>query len=140
MGVVIFNQVDASRYLNTTYHIDPERIGLYGVDGGFITLWPSYGAKALWAGAALRASPTGRTTIRVYLKHPEFARKTIRCRIVSRHPNLLAEGLEDPLLMAHGMIDTNVHFQDIVMAHGEIDRAWENAVGVAAYPVETTLS
>ncbi len=29
-------------------------------------------------------------------------------------PIFFAEGLEDPLLMLHGMVDTNVEFEDIV--------------------------
>jgi dipeptidyl aminopeptidase/acylaminoacyl peptidase len=51
-------------------------------------------------------------------------------------PIYFAEGLEDPLLMAHGMIDTNVHFQDIVRLSQRLielgKRDWELAV----YPVE----
>ena len=47
-----------------------------------------------------------------------------------------AEGLEDPLLMAHGIRDTNVQFQDIVRLSQrliELDKeGWELAI----YPVE----
>ena len=35
-------------------------------------------------------------------------------RYLENSPIFFAEGLEDPLLIAHGMIDTNVHFSDVV--------------------------
>ena len=51
-------------------------------------------------------------------------------------PIYFADGLEDPLLIAHGMVDVNVHFQDVVrLSHRLIElgkTGWEMAV----YPVE----
>jgi dipeptidyl aminopeptidase/acylaminoacyl peptidase len=51
-------------------------------------------------------------------------------------PIFFAEGLADPLLIAHGMMDTNVEFQDVVrLAQRLVElgkRDWELAV----YPVE----
>jgi hypothetical protein len=51
-------------------------------------------------------------------------------------PICFAKGLEDPLLIAHGMVDTNVQFQDVVqLAQRRIElgkEGWEMAV----YPVE----
>ena len=51
-------------------------------------------------------------------------------------PIYFAEGLQDPLLIAHGMVDTNVHFSDVVrLAQRLIElgtKDWEMAV----YPVE----
>ncbi|HEY0529720.1 MAG TPA: prolyl oligopeptidase family serine peptidase, partial [Gemmatimonadaceae bacterium] len=51
------DQVDASRYLNSIYSIDPERIGIYGGSyGGFITLMALFTeSKHFGAGAALRS-------------------------------------------------------------------------------------
>jgi len=51
-------------------------------------------------------------------------------------PINFAQGLEDPLLMCHGMIDMNVHFQDIVrLSQRLIDLGKENWE-LAVYPLE----
>jgi dipeptidyl aminopeptidase/acylaminoacyl peptidase len=51
-------------------------------------------------------------------------------------PIFFADGLEDPLLIAHGMVDTNVHFQDSVrLAQRLIELRKENWE-LAVYPVE----
>lgn len=51
-------------------------------------------------------------------------------------PIFFAEGLEDPLLMAHGMIDTNVHFQDIVRLSQRLIELGKTDWELAVYPVE----
>jgi len=66
-----------------------------------------------FGGAALRSVTDWAHYNQVIPQHPEFAAKRYAV-VSSSSPILLREGLEDPLLMAHGMIDTNVHFQDIV--------------------------
>ncbi len=51
-------------------------------------------------------------------------------------PIYFAEGLKAPLLIAHGMVDVNVHFQDSVrLAQRLIELRKENWE-LAAYPVE----
>jgi dipeptidyl aminopeptidase/acylaminoacyl peptidase len=132
------DQVDASRYLNATYHIDPERIGLYGGSyGGFITLMALFTeAKHFGAGAALRSVTDwahynqGYTSSILNLPQND----TLAYRQSS--PIYFAEGLEDPLLMAHGMADTNVHFQDIVRLTQRFIELGKTRWELAAYPVE----
>jgi dipeptidyl aminopeptidase/acylaminoacyl peptidase len=51
-------------------------------------------------------------------------------------PIYFAEGLEDPLLMAHGMVDTNVHFQDIVRLTQRLIELGKKNWELAVYPVE----
>jgi dipeptidyl aminopeptidase/acylaminoacyl peptidase len=51
-------------------------------------------------------------------------------------PIYYAEGLEDPLLMAHGMVDTNVHFQDIVRLTQRLIELGKTRWELAVYPVE----
>ena len=77
----------ASRYLNATYHIDPERIGLYGGSyGGFITLMALFTEpRHFGAGAALRSVTDWAHYNQGYTSEILNFRKTIRCRIVSRH-------------------------------------------------------
>jgi dipeptidyl aminopeptidase/acylaminoacyl peptidase len=51
-------------------------------------------------------------------------------------PIYFADGLEDPLLMAHGMVDTNVHFQDIVRLTQRLIELGKTNWELAVYPVE----
>jgi len=51
-------------------------------------------------------------------------------------PIFFAEGLEDPLLMAHGMVDVNVHFQDIVRLTQRFIELGKTGWELAVYPVE----
>jgi dipeptidyl aminopeptidase/acylaminoacyl peptidase len=132
------DHVDGSRYLQRELGIDPERVGIYGGSyGGFITLMALFTEpKHFGAGAALRSVTdwshynhgyTGRI-----LNLPQ--NDTLAYRRSS--PIYFAEGLEDPLLIAHGMVDVNVHFSDVVrLAQRLIELKkvdWEMAI----YPVE----
>jgi len=51
-------------------------------------------------------------------------------------PIYFAEGLKDPLLMAHGMVDTNVHFEDIVRLTERLIELGKTSWELAVYPVE----
>src|SRR6185312_6550819 len=95
---------------------NPERIGMYGGSyGGFMTLMALFTApKSFGAGAALRpvtnwANYNHGYTGRI-LNLPDV--DTLAYRRSS--PIYFAQGLEDPLLIMQGMIDTNVHFEDSV--------------------------
>ncbi len=133
------DQVDASRYLSATYNIDPERIGIYGGSyGGFITLMALFTEpKHFGAGAALRSVTDwahyneGYTSDILNLPQND----TLAYRQSS--PIYFAAGLEDPLLMAHGMVDTNVHFQDIVRLTQKLIELGKTRWQLAVYPVES---
>lgn len=137
-GRDLADHVDASRWLQKEHNVDPERIGIYGGSyGGFITLMALFNApKEFGAGAALRSVTDWAHYNHGYtgsiLNLPQDDTLSFR----RSSPIFFAEGLEDPLLMAHGMIDTNVHFQDIVRLTQRLielgKRDWELAV----YPVE----
>ena len=47
-----------------------------------------------------------------------------------------AEGLKGALLICHGMIDTNVHFQDVVRLTQRLIELGKDNWEVAAYPLE----
>ncbi len=133
------DEVDASRWLRTQYNIDPERVGIYGGSyGGFMTLMALFTApKEFGAGAALRSVTdwahynngyTGRI-----LNLPQ--NDTLAYRQSS--PIYFAEGLEDPLLIAHGMVDTNVNFQDDVRLVERLIELRKTGWELAVYPVES---
>ena len=132
------DQVDGSRWLQRTYGIPAERVGIYGGSyGGFITLMALFTeAKSFGAGAALRS-----VTDWAHYNHPYTARilnepqaDTLAFRRSS--PIYFAEGLEDPLLIAHGMVDTNVHFQDVVRLSERLIELGKTNWEMAVYPVE----
>jgi dipeptidyl aminopeptidase/acylaminoacyl peptidase len=51
-------------------------------------------------------------------------------------PIYYAEGLKGALLMCHGMIDTNVHFQDIVRLSQRLIELGKENWELAVYPLE----
>jgi dipeptidyl aminopeptidase/acylaminoacyl peptidase len=132
------DHVDGVRWLRQHHAIDPERVGIYGGSyGGFITLMALFTEpKMFGAGAALRS-----VTDWAHYNHPYTARilnfpdaDTIAYRRSS--PIYFAGGLEDPLLMAHGMVDVNVHYQDIVRLTQRLIELGKTDWELASYPVE----
>jgi dipeptidyl aminopeptidase/acylaminoacyl peptidase len=133
------DQVDASKYLNANYHIDPERIGLYGGSyGGFITLMALFTEpKHFGAGAALRSVTDWAHYNEGYTSNILNLPQNDTLAYRQSSPIYFAEGLEDPLLMAHGMVDTNVHFQDIVRLTERFIELGKTRWELAVYPVES---
>jgi dipeptidyl aminopeptidase/acylaminoacyl peptidase len=132
------DHVDGSRWLQRTYGIPAERVGIYGGSyGGFITLMALFTApKEFGAGAALRSVTDWAHYNQVYtariLNEPQG--DTLAFRRSS--PIYFAEGLEDPLLIAHGMVDVNVHFQDVVRLSERLIELGKTDWELAVYPVE----
>ena len=132
------DQVDASRYLEKNLNIDPERIGLYGGSyGGFITLMALFTeSKHFGAGAALRSVTDWSHYNQGYTSNILNLPQNDTLAYRQSSPIYFAEGLEDPLLMAHGMVDTNVHFQDIVRLTERLIELGKTRWELAVYPVE----
>ena len=130
--------VDAQNFLEETRGIGEERTFIYGGSyGGFLTLMGLFTEpEEFGGGAALRS-----VTDWAHYNHPYTANilNTPRADSLAyarSSPIYHAEGLEDPLLMAHGIMDTNVQYQDIVRLTQRLieleKRDWE----LATYPVE----
>lgn len=130
--------VDGAKYIAAKEQVHPKRIGVYGGSyGGFITLMAMFTTPDVFAaGAALRPVTDwahynhGYTSniLNVPQKDAEAYRKS--------SPIYFAEGLKGALLILHGMVDTNVLFQDSVrLAQRLIELRKENWE-LAAYPVE----
>ena len=51
-------------------------------------------------------------------------------------PIYFAEGLADPLVILHGMVDVNVHFQDVVRLTQRLIELGKTDWELAVYPVE----
>lgn len=137
-GVDLDDQVDAARWLVSTQHVDPKRIGLYGGSyGGFLTLIAMFkAADTFAAGAAVRPVTDwayyndGYTTdiLNTPQKDPEAYRQS--------SPIYFADGLRGHLLICHGVVDTNVHFQDTVRLAQKLIELRKENWSVAFYPVE----
>ena len=130
--------VDGAKYLAAKEQVNPKHIGVYGGSyGGFITLMAMFTTPDVFAaGAALRPVTDwahynhGYTSniLNVPQKDAEAYRKS--------SPIYFADGLKGALLICHGMVDTNVLFQDSVrLAQRLIELRKENWE-LAPYPVE----
>ncbi len=130
--------VDGAKYLAETHRVNPRRMGVYGGSyGGFITLMAMFTSpRTFAAGAALRP-----VTDWAHYNHPYTANilnepHTDAEAYRKSSPIYFADKLEGALLILHGMVDVNVHFQDSVrLAQRLIELRKENWE-MAAYPVE----
>jgi dipeptidyl aminopeptidase/acylaminoacyl peptidase len=130
--------VDGAKYLAAKEQVNPRRIGVYGGSyGGFITLMALFTTPDVFAaGAALRPVTDWARYNHGYtsniLNLPQRDADAYR----QSSPIYFAEGLKGSLLICHGMVDTNVHFQDSVrLAQRLIELRKENWE-LAVYPVE----
>lgn len=137
-GKDLSDHVDGAKYLVEKLGIDPKRIGIYGGScGGFITLMGMFQhPETFAAGAALRS-----VTDWAHYNHPYTSNIlnepfTDSLSYSKSSPIYFAEGLKGHLLMCHGMVDVNVHFQDIVRLTQRLIELKKENWELAVYPVE----
>ncbi|OGX87796.1 S9 family peptidase [Hymenobacter glacialis] len=137
-GKDLSDHVDGAKLLAEKYGVSPQRIGIYGGSyGGFITLMAMFTQPEVFkAGAALRSVTdwahynhgyTDNILNEPYQDSIAYARSS---------PINYAAGLKGALLMCHGMVDTNVHFQDIVRLTQRLIELKKENWELAVYPVE----
>jgi len=137
-GKDLSDQVDGVEYLIAEHGVDPEKVGIYGGSyGGFITLMALFTeADTFKSGAALRS-----VTDWAHYNHgytSNILNEPVKDPIAYRRssPIYFAEGLEGHLLIAHGMVDVNVHFQDVVRLAQRLIELGKEDWEMAVYPVE----
>ncbi len=137
-GKDLTDHVDAVNYLVKEHGVDPKRIGLYGGSyGGFITLMAMFTEPNVFAaGAALRpvtdwAHYNNPYTANI-LNLPQSDAEAYK----QSSPIYFAGGLKGALLICHGMVDTNVNFQDTVRLVEKLIELRKENWSVAPYPVE----
>jgi dipeptidyl aminopeptidase/acylaminoacyl peptidase len=129
---------DAKKYLVSQLGIDPKRVGIYGGSyGGFLTLMALFTKPGEFAcGAALRSVTDWSHYNHEYtsniLNDPETDPEAYK----QSSPIYFTEGLQDPLLLLHGMVDDNVQFQDIVRLNQRLIELGKTNWNLAVYPVE----
>lgn len=137
-GLDLQDHVDGAKLLTDKYGVSAQRIGIYGGSyGGFITLMAMFTKPDVFrAGAALRSVTdwahynhgyTDNILNEPYNDSLAYARSS---------PINYAAGLKGALLMCHGMVDTNVHFQDIVRLSQRLIELKKENWELAVYPVE----
>ncbi|MGK7391333.1 MAG: prolyl oligopeptidase family serine peptidase [Candidatus Cyclobacteriaceae bacterium M2_1C_046] len=132
------DNVDGAKYLINEHNIGEDKVGIYGGSyGGFITLMALFTEPDVFAaGAALRSVTDWAHYNHGYtsniLNTPALDPKAYK----RSSPIYFAENLQKPLLIAHGMIDTNVHFQDVVRLSQRLIELGKEDWEMAIYPVE----
>ncbi|MBD2753365.1 S9 family peptidase [Spirosoma validum] len=137
-GKDLEDHVDAAKWLVQMQGVDASRIGIYGGSyGGFITLMAMFTTPDVFkAGAALRPVTDWAAYNHGYtaniLNEPQLDSLAYR----RSSPIYYAEGLKGHLLICHGMVDVNVHFQDAVQLAQRLIELKKENWELAVYPVE----
>jgi len=130
--------IDGAKFLVATQHVNPKRIGVYGGSyGGFITLMAMFTSPDTFAaGAALRPVTDWTHYNHGYtssiLNTPQADPDAYR----QSSPIYFASGLKGALLICHGMVDTNVLFQDSVRLVQRLIELHKENWSFEPYPVE----
>jgi len=130
--------LDGAKYLVEKQKVNPAHIGVYGGSyGGFITLMAMFTSPDTFAaGAALRPVTDWTHYNHGYtsniLNEPQTDGEAYR----KSSPIYFAEGLKGALLICHGMVDTNVLFQDTVRLVQRLIELRKPNWSVAPFPVE----
>ena len=137
-GKDLSDQVDGARWLVENHRIGRNKIGIYGGSyGGFITLMAMFkNPETFVSGAALRSVADwahynhGYTAniLNTPVEDPEAYYQS--------SPIYFADGLKGKLLMLHGMIDVNVHFQDVVRLSQKLIELGKDRWEMAIFPLE----
>lgn len=137
-GTDLNDQVDGAKWLVEKHGVAKDRLGIYGGSyGGFITLMAMFTTPDVFAaGAALRPVTDWANYNHGYtsniLNLPQDDVEAYRLS----SPIFHAEGLKGSLLICHGMVDTNVHYQDTVRLAERLIELRKTNWEVAGYPIE----
>jgi dipeptidyl aminopeptidase/acylaminoacyl peptidase len=130
--------VDGAAYLVEKHKVNAKRIGVYGGSyGGFITLMAMFTSPDTFAaGAALRPVTDWSHYNHGYtsniLNEPQGDPEAYR----RSSPIYFAQNLKGALLILHGMVDTNVLFQDSVRLVQRLIELRKENWSVGIFPVE----
>ncbi|RYY52926.1 MAG: S9 family peptidase, partial [Chitinophagaceae bacterium] len=137
-GKDLSDHVDASAWLVKNHGVDPKRIGLYGGSyGGFITLMGMFNEPSVFAaGAALRPVTDWAQYNHQYTSNILNEPYTDSIAYHKSSPYYFAGGLKGDLLICHGMVDVNVHYQDAVKLTQRLIELGKDNWELASYPME----
>jgi len=130
--------IDGVHWLEKNASADPQRVGLYGGSyGGFMSLMALFRAPDVFkAGAALRPVTDWAQYNHEYTSNILNDPQLDPIAYERSSPIEFADGLKGHLLIAHGMIDNNVLFEDTVRLNQKLIELHKDNYEVAAYPME----
>jgi dipeptidyl aminopeptidase/acylaminoacyl peptidase len=133
------DHIDGARYLVEEHNVDPGKIGIYGGSyGGFITLMAMFTKPGTFkAGAALRPVTDWAHYNHGYTSNILNTPVSDSLAYIKSSPIYYASGLQGALLICHGMVDDNVHFQDVVRLSQKLIELGKDNWELAVYPVES---
>lgn len=137
-GKDLDDHVDAVQWAIKEHGVDPKRVGIYGGSyGGFITLMALFTQPEVFqAGAALRPVTDWAHYNHGYTSNILNTPQKDREAYTKSSPIYHAAGLKGHLLIAHGMVDVNVHYQDSVRLVQKLIELRKENWEFASYPVE----
>jgi len=137
-GKDLSDHVDGAEYLVSNYGIDKDKIGIYGGSyGGFITLMGMFNEPETFkAGAAIRSVGDWAAYNHGYTARILNTPVTDSLAYRRSSPIYFADGLKGDLLILHGMIDDNVHFQDMVRLSQRLIELEKPNWEMTLYPME----
>lgn len=137
-GKDLTDNVDGAKWLAEKHGVDPKRIGVYGGSyGGFITLMGMFTTPDVFAaGAALRPVTDWAQYNHGYTANILNTPITDSVAYAKSSPYYHANGLKGHLLICHGMVDVNVHFQDAVKLTQRLIELGKDNWELAVYPME----
>ncbi|OQP52111.1 peptidase S9 [Niastella yeongjuensis] len=129
---------DGARYLVQQIGVNPKHIGVYGGSyGGFITLMALFKKPTIFeAGAALRPVTDWAHYNHGYTSNILNEPFSDSLAYHRSSPINFASQLKDHLLICHGMVDVNVHFQDVVRLTQRLIELGKDNWELAVYPME----
>jgi len=137
-GPELEDYLDGIDWLAEHHGVDPARVGIYGGSyGGFLTLMALFDHPDRFAaGAALRPVTDWAHYNHGYTSNILNTPEVDPLAYARSSPIEHAEGLDDPLLICHGMLDDNVFFKDTVRLTQRLIELGKQGWEVAMYPVE----
>jgi len=137
-GKDLTDHVDGAKWLVKKYGVDKNKIGIYGGSyGGFITLMGLFTTPDVFkAGAALRPVTDWAAYNHSYTANILNEPQSDSIAYHKSSPIYHAAGLKNNLLICHGMVDVNVHYQDVIRLSQRLIELGKNNWELASYPME----
>ena len=130
--------IDGVDWLVAQHSVDAGNVGLYGGSyGGFMALMAMFRAPEVFAaGAALRPVTDWTSYNHEYTSNILNTPQVDPIAFRRSSPIEFADGLKGGLLIAHGMLDDNVLFQDSVRLYQRLIELRKDDFELAGYPLE----
>ena len=130
--------VDGKKWLAEQASVDPKRVGVYGGSyGGFMTLMALFRAPGEFAaGAALRPVTDWMQYEHGYTSYILNDPRVDPIAYARSSPIEFADGLRDPLLICHGVIDDNVLFEDSMRLYQRLIELHKEDFTISPYPLD----